>query len=119
MSGGEAEKHVGRLLADFAAKQVEFLQENGNGTAKPDIHFDNRTWDVKYISTAKENTIRTYYKEARKADAVIFYSERGRDIDILSAVNRERGRYASLGRDISELPKVYAMNENGIIRLLE
>lgn len=119
MSGGQAEKHVGRLLADFAAKQVEFLQENSKNGGKPDIRFDNTTWDVKYISTANENTIRSYYKDARKADAVIFYSERGRDIDILSAVNREKGRYTSSGRDITELPKVYAMNEDGILRLLE
>lgn len=119
MSGGQAEKYVGRSLADMIAKQVEFLPENGKGGGKPDIRFDNTTWDVKYISTANENTIRSYYKDARKADAVIFYSERGRDIDILSAVNREKGRYASLGRDITELPKVYVMNEDGILRLLE
>lgn len=119
MSGGQAEKYVGRSLADMIAKQVEFLPENGKGGGKPDIRFDNTTWDVKYISTANENTIRSYYKDARKADAVIFFSERGRDIDILSAVNREKGRYASLGRDITELPKVYVMNEDGILRLLE
>lgn len=119
MSGGQAEKYVGRSLADMIAKQVEFLPENGKGGGKPDIRFDNTTWDVKYISTANENTIRSYYKDARKADAVIFFSERGRDIDILSAVNREKGRYASLWRDITELPKVYVMNEDGILRLLE
>jgi hypothetical protein len=119
MSGGDAEKYIGRTLADTQAKQIEFLPENGKGKGKPDLAFDGKTWDVKYISTANENTIRSYYKDARKADAVIFYSERGRDIDILSAVNREKGRYASLGRDITELPKVYVMNEDGILRLLE
>lgn len=119
MSGGDAEKYIGRTLADTKAKQIEFLPENGKGKGKPDLAFDGKTWDVKYISTANENTIRSYYKDARKADAVIFYSERGRDIDILSAVNREKGRYASLGRDITELPKVYVMNEDGILRLLE
>ena len=97
MSGGDAEKYIGRTLADTQAKQIEFLPENGKGKGKPDLAFDGKTWDVKYISTANENTIRSYYKDARKADAVIFYSERGRDIDILSAVNREKGRYASLG----------------------
>ena len=112
MSGGDAEKYIGRTLADTQAKQIEFLPENGKGKGKPDLAFDGKTWDVKYISTANENTI-------RKADAVIFYSERGRDIDILSAVNREKGRYDSLGRDITELPKVYVMNEDGILRLLE
>jgi hypothetical protein len=119
MSGGDAEKYIGRTLADTQAKQIEILPENGKGKGKPDLAFDGKTWDVKYISTANENTIRSYYKDARKADAVIFYSERGRDIDILSAVNREKGRYASLGRDITELPKVYVMNEDGILRLLE
>lgn len=119
MTGGEAEKHVGRILADTQAKQIEFLPENGRGTDKPDLKFDGKTWDVKYIPLANEKTIRTYYKEARKAQAVIFYSEKSRNVEILSAVNREKGRYISLGKDISELPKVYVMNEDGILRLLE
>lgn len=116
MSGGEAEKFVGRRLADVEAKQIEFLPENGKGTGKPDLAFDGYTWDVKYISMANENTIRSYYKDARKAQKVIFYSEIKRDKDIVTAINRERGRFISLGRDISELPKVYVMNEDGVLR---
>ena len=119
MSGGQAEKHVGRLLADFGAKQVEFLQENGNGKTNPDLRFDNRTWDVKYIPTSNDGTIRKYYKDARKAQAVIFYSENNRDKDVLTAINRENGRFISIGRELSELPTVYVMNEDGILRLLE
>lgn len=79
---------------------------------------DGHTWDVKYISMANENTIRSYYKDARKAQAVIFYSETKRDKNIITAVNRERGRLKSLGRDISELPIVYVMNEDGELRSL-
>jgi hypothetical protein len=119
MSGGQAEKHVGRLLADFAAKQVEFLPENSNGGGKPDIGFDKTTWDVKYIPMANEGTIRKYYKDARKAQAVIFYSETKRDKDVLTAINREKGRFVSMGRDLSELPTVYVMNIDGVLRLLE
>lgn len=118
MSGGEAEKHVGRTLADVGAKQVEFLPENGKGTGKPDLAFDGLTWDVKYISMANENTIRSYYKDARKAQAVIFYSEAKRDKDVITAVNRERGRLIVLGRNLSELPTVYVMNEDGKLRSL-
>ena len=118
MSGGEAEKHVGRTLADVGAKQVEFLPENGKGTGKPDLAFDGLTWDVKYISMANENTIRSYYKDARKAQAVIFYSEAKRDKDVITAVNRERGRLIVLGRNLSELPTVYVMNEDGKLQSL-
>ena len=118
MSGGEAEKHVGRTLADVGAKQVEFLPENGKGTGKPDLAFDGLTWDVKYISMANENTIRSYYKDARKAQAVIFYSAAKRDKDVITAVNRERGRLIVLGRNLSELPTVYVMNEDGKLRSL-
>lgn len=119
MSGGQAEKHVGRLLADFSAKQVEFLPENSKGGGKPDIGFDRTTWDVKYIPMANEGTIRKYYKDARKAQTVIFYSETKRDKDVLTAINREKGRFVSMGRDLSELPTVYVMNIDGVLRLLE
>lgn len=119
MSGGQAEKHVGRLLADFGAKQIEFLPENSKGGGKPDIRFDKKKWDVKYIPMANEGTIRKYYKDARKAQAVIFYSETNRDKDVLTAINREKGRFVSIGRDLSELPVVYVMNEDGMLRLLK
>ena len=119
VSGGQAEKHVGRLLADISAKQIEFLPENSKGGGKPDMRFDRTTWDVKYIPMANEGTIRKYYKDARKAQAVIFYSETKRDKDVLTAINREKGRFASMGRDLSELPTVYVMNKDGELRLIE
>ena len=84
MSGGEAERHMGRILAD-RGKRVEFLPERGKGVGKPDLNFDERTWDVKYIPLANKGTIRKYYKDARKAQYVIFYSEEKRDKDVLLA----------------------------------
>lgn len=118
MSGEEAERHVGRILAD-RGKRVEFLSENGKGVGKPDLNFDESTWDVKYIPIANEGTIRTYYKDARKAQSVIFYSEHKRDKDILTAINRERGRVMAKGRELKYLPTVYVMNEDGVLRLLQ
>ncbi|MDR1022128.1 MAG: hypothetical protein LBL94_02480 [Prevotellaceae bacterium] len=71
--GGEAEKTVGKMLAKYSGKQVEFLPENGKGKGVPDLYFDQQTWDIKYIHIANIETIRTYIKEARKADNAIFY----------------------------------------------
>ena len=118
MSGEEAERHVGRILAD-RGKRVEFLPENGKGVGKPDLNFDESTWDVKYIPIANEGTIRTYYKDARKAQSVIFYSEEIRDKDVLLAINRERGRFMAKGKELKDLPTVYVMNEDGVLRLLQ
>lgn len=118
MSGGQAEKHVGRLLADFGAKQVEFLQENGNGTAKPDIRFDNRTWDVKYISTANENTIRKYIENARKADCAIFYWDRNNKLEELkSAVTRTIGKFSKKG-ELSTIPSIFYINKDGLLQCI-
>lgn len=69
------EKQIGKwdeFLAD-RGKRVEFLPENGKGVGKPDLNFDESTWDVKYIPLANKGTIRKYYKDARKAQYVIFY----------------------------------------------
>lgn len=117
--GGEAEKRVGKMLAKNNSKQVEFLPENGKGKGVPDLGFDGKTWDVKYIPAANENTIRTYIKDARKAECVIFYAdEKDRSKDILSAIQREIGKYKSMGRDVNELPDIYTLNKNGILKLI-
>ena len=55
--GGEAEKIVGKMLAKYNGKQVEFLPEGD--TKSPDVKFDEQTWDIKTISKANEETIRT------------------------------------------------------------
>ena len=118
MTGGEAEKYVGRIMAD-KGEQVEFLAENGKNKGKPDLHFSAKTWDVKYISMANKNTIRQYYKDARKAECVIFFSDvSDRSDDIIAAVNRENGRYKSLGRDTRKLPDVYVLKSNGDLELI-
>ena len=118
MSGGLAEKHVGRLLADFGAKQVEFLQENGKGEGKPDIRFDNRTWDVKYISAANENTIRKYIENARKADCAIFYWDKDNKLEELkSAVTRTIGKYSKKG-ELSTIPSIFYINKDGLLKCI-
>lgn len=115
--GGEAEKAVGKLLASLSGKQVEFLPENGKGKSCPDLCFDKETWDVKYIDKANENTIRSYIKNARKADNVIFYYTIDRYKDLRSAINREVGRFKSMSR-LYELPNMYYINGDGLIKLL-
>lgn len=118
MSGGQAEKHVGRLLADKYAKQVEFLPENGDGISKPDIRFDNQTWDVKYISAANENTIRKYIENARKAECAIFYWDKGNKLEELkNAVTRTIGKYVKKG-ELSTIPSIFYINKDGLLQCI-
>lgn len=113
MSGGEAEKHVGRTLADVSAKQVEFLPENGKSTGKPDLAFDGHTWDVKYISMANENTIRKYMEDARKADCVIFYwDEESKMVELKNATDRTIGKFRKKG-ELATLPSIYFISDQG------
>jgi hypothetical protein len=116
-SGGEAEKIVGKLLAKHNGKQVEFLPE---GIKKsPDFRFDDKTWDVKFIDHANENTIRTYIKDAQKADNVIFYWSKDKEkLEALrSAINREVGRMRKINK-IDRMPDIYCMDRNGFLKLL-
>lgn len=119
--GGEAEKVVGRHLANIG-KQVEFLPEQGKGKGKgvPDLSFDNQTWDVKYINKANEETIRKYLKNARKADNVIFYfgeSESNQQNMVKVALERETGKYIKLGL-MNKIPNVYTISPNGVFAKL-
>lgn len=117
--GGEAEKIVGKLLAKNCGKHVEFLPENGKGKGVPDLKFDGHTWDIKYIRAANENTIRTYIKDARKAECVLFYADEiDRSKDILSAIQREIGKYKSMNRPVDELPDVYSITKDGVLKLI-
>ena len=43
--GGKAEKIVGKMLAKYNGKQVEFLPEGEKKS--PDVKFDEQTWDIK------------------------------------------------------------------------
>jgi SPP1 gp7 family putative phage head morphogenesis protein len=113
--GGDAEKVVGKLLKKNG-KQVEFLPENGNKQKKPDMNFDGKTWDTKYINDANENTIRTYIKDGRKADCVIFYWDKNSKIDELkSAVSRSIGHFKKDNK-LNEMPNVYYMNKDGELK---
>jgi hypothetical protein len=114
--GGEAEKIVGEMLAKYNGKQVEFLPEDGKKS--PDVRFDNKKWDIKYIDRANENTIRKYLLDARKADNVIFYfREENKLGKLLSAKVREVGR-AAKNNKIDELPNMYYMGKNGLLNPL-
>jgi hypothetical protein len=116
--GGEAEKIVGKMLAKLG-KQVEFLPENGKGKGVPDLNFDGQTWDIKYINFANEATIRTYIKEARKAENAIFYWKPNieKTDNLRNAIMREIGRMAKLNR-INEMPDIYVIDKNGLLKLL-
>ncbi len=118
-SGGEAEKWLGIQLAK-QGKAIEFLPESGVNGKSGDMHFDGKVWDCKYVPLANEATIRTYFKDARKADCVIFvFEEVNRYNDIMNAINREIGNYKSQGKSIDELPDVYIFDLNGNLRLIK
>ena len=114
--GGNAELTVGKMLAKYNGKHVEFLPESG-GKNKADFRFDGRTWDVKFTTTTNETTIRAALKDARKADCTIFYWDNGNKLDaIRSATAREVGRLISRN-ELHKMPEVYYM-ENGVLKLL-
>jgi len=116
--GGEAEIKVGKMLAKYNGKQVEFLPEGNK--KEPDMKFDGQTWEVKYINNANIKTIRGYIEHARrkKADNGIFYWDSTEKIDYLrTAVESEVGKMRKLGR-ISEVPDIYYMDNRGLLRLM-
>ena len=115
--GGAAEKEVGKMLAKYNGKQVEFLPE-GNYRKSPDVHFDNQRWDIKLIDNANEETIRNYIKEARKADNAIFFWKKESDKYemLISAIGRTSGYFRRQNR-LHEMPNIYYMDE-GLLKLL-
>ncbi|MDR1682058.1 MAG: hypothetical protein LBS25_01515 [Candidatus Symbiothrix sp.] len=113
--GGEAEKVVGKMLAKYNGKQVEFLPEGEKKS--PDIKFDNQTWDIKYIDHANEETIRAAIKDARKAGNAIFYfKDESKSVLLNSAIVREEGRF--LKGQTSDIPDIYVFDKNGLLKLL-
>ena len=113
--GGKAEKEVGKILAKYNGKQVEFLPE---GTGKqPDVKFDSQTWDIKYINNSNEETIRSAIRDARKADNAIFYfTQDSKYLSLNSAIDREVGRF--LKGQIDKLPDIYVIDKNRHLKLL-
>jgi hypothetical protein len=114
--GGDAEKIVGKMLAKYHGKQVEFLPENSYRKS-PDINFDAQTWDIKLINNAREETIRKAIRDARKADNAIFYWDSSVEklADLRNAIIREAGRMRKTGR-VNEMPDIYYMNKSGLLR---
>jgi hypothetical protein len=114
--GGNAEKIVGKMLAKYNGKQVEFLPE---GEVKsPDVAFDNQTWDIKYVENAAEHRMRNTIREARKADNAIFYFQSDSQYDtLISSIRREVGKFMN-NNQIDQLPDIYYINKNGLLELL-
>ena len=113
--GGKIEKDVGKLLAKYNGKQVEFLPEGGKKIA--DFKFDNQTWDIKFIDNANEETIRSAIRDARKADNAIFYfTDESKYVLLNNAIKREVGRF--LKGQISKMPDIYGIDRNGLLKLL-
>ncbi|GHT53072.1 hypothetical protein AGMMS49982_15050 [Bacteroidia bacterium] len=114
--GGDAEKIVGRMLAECNGKQVEFLPEGGRKS--PDFRFDGQTWDVKFIEKANEETIRTHIRDAQKADNVIFYfGDSNKLKELISAKIREVGRQAK-NNTLMKMPNIYYLDEARVLQLL-
>ncbi|MDR2027583.1 MAG: hypothetical protein LBQ01_08520 [Prevotellaceae bacterium] len=113
--GGDAEKIVGKMLAKYNGKQVEFLPENSYQKS-PDINFDDQTWDIKLINNASEGTIRNYIKDARKAENVIFYwDENDKLSELKNAVIRNIG-YFKKKNTLNTMPNIYYMNKEGVLK---
>lgn len=117
-SGGEAEKVVGRLLADNHAKHIEFLPERGNAGKKADLSFDDSTWDIKYIPVANVETIRKYIKNGQKAENIIFFwDENSRLQDLSRAVDRTAGALRARGK-LDSMPGIYYIDEDNSMKRL-
>ena len=115
--GGDAEKIVGKMLAKYNGKQVEFLPEN-SFKKSPDINFDGQTWDIKLIDNANEETIRKAIRDARKAENVIFYWGENDKLEVLiSAIGRSAGYFRSKNK-LHEMPTIYYMDKGGLMKLL-
>ncbi|MDR1582329.1 MAG: hypothetical protein LBS55_03565, partial [Prevotellaceae bacterium] len=116
--GGKAEMTVGKMLAQYNGKQVEFLSESGNKAA--DLRFDGQTWDIKYINNANTKTIRSYIEDIRRkgADNGIFYWDRINQLrELVDSMSSEIGKLSKSGR-INEMPDIYYMEKSGILRTL-
>ena len=112
--GGNAEKIVGKMLAN-QGKHVEFLPEGWKKL--PDLRFDGKTWDIKYIDNSNEETIRAAIRDARKADNAIFYFTKESQYQLLkNASDREIGRFVK-GQTRS-IPDIFYFDKEGIIRLI-
>jgi hypothetical protein len=115
--GGEAEKTVGKMLAKYNGKQVEFLPEINKKS--PDFDFDSQKWDVKYVNNANHETIRSYIEDIRykKANGIFYWEENDKFFELNKAIEREIGKLNKAGR-IDEMPDIYYMDVNGLLKLL-
>ena len=118
--GGEAEMIVGRSLARYNGKQVEFMSERGTEGKKSDLFFDGQTWDVRRIN---ENTIKAFRRninkaKAKESDNVIFYlTDQTMYSTMRNAINSEVGSRIKNGSWIN-LPNMYYINEHGLLKVV-
>jgi hypothetical protein len=81
----------------------------------PDEFFRGKTWDIKSINEANVETIRSYIKEARKADNVIFFWDNSSKLEELKeAVVRSTG-YFKKQNQLSTMPDVYFIDKDGCL----
>lgn len=118
-SGGDAEKHVGNMLAK-QGKHIEFLNEaTPYGVKCADLRFDGMTWDVKYIATTKSSrTIRKHIADARKGDCVIFLWDKEDKLSLIKDALRSEVGDKTKRNGLKSLPNVYWMDNNGKLNLL-
>jgi len=118
-SGGDAEKHVGNLLAK-QGKHIEFLNETTPyGVKCADMRFDGMTWDVKYIATTKSSrTIRKHITEARKGDCVIFLWDDNDKLSLVKDALRSEVGDKTKRKKLSSLPNIFWMDKGGKLNLL-
>ncbi len=117
-NGGPAEKYVGKLLANNEGKWIEFLPEFADNKQHADLFFDNQKWDVKYLQSAKVETIRKYIKESRKKQNVIFYFENSEFLKQINvATLRTEGHFKSKNR-LDEMPNIYYVIKDGKLKQL-
>jgi hypothetical protein len=113
--GGKAEKTVGKMLAKYNGKQVEFLPES-TYQKSPDVNFDNQTWDIKFINNANVETIRNYIKDVRKAENAIFYWNKNDKLNELKgAVARSIGYFKKKNK-LHTMPNIYYINKRGALK---
>lgn len=73
---------------------------------------------LNYRQKTEKNDLRILFKDARKADNVIFYAEDFiREKDVKDAIEREVGKYNSIGKNTNELPNVYMFDGEKLVRI--
>lgn len=104
LSGGDAEKEVGAILAS-QNKTVTFVPELDIPSS--DMIFDDKKWDIKYLTAANGGTIRKYIRKCMdKADCIIFYCD---DDSFYNAIKNSINRDIGAGKQ-DRMPSIFYLN---------